>query len=693
MSRSHALTLTVLATGRQFDLNPADGAYTTVLPLDAWRMATAQQSPQTIERSGGAAIFTGSTLAARTFIAQHRISAGGKGVRANRNRLAALYDHRHGEAEVTFTDAAEPGITFVVRVKLVQMLPHASGQTSRVAQAQWLLLSTFRYESEDQETAPTALSSSPSAIEVSNKGNVDSDRLAITITPTVQKADTDGQRFLMYVDPFIRQPRAGKVALELTGDLGWDHAAEVTASRSQDTGADVRVLDDSVEVPRWFGDGTAAANQSVTRVWIAAEVGAGREWRHRGTETIGAADTEWQGDRGLTNIPPLPALAGFYDEVGGHEKVWVTAYSEVSGVMTIERGVRGSAAASHAVGTSLWWMPKQIVILYGDLECDAPFYDDSFKPIPAEDEGSSNEEWVFAVYLETAVASNLQTRLPRVGSWVPARHPFPDWTDRDELFRTWIPWTGGLGVDASPATKLAIGYRHTVTMGGHPLVDRWEQLFTVAVSELRYSQGTLPLEHPGPPNEGKLVVLGTCSDGTEIVIDVHNSTTTSETHASTPSLVYIAFAIKPWDPNDLDDNTSGAESNVPQEPDDDDGFEIVNLEVEFDPDERLFVEPSARIDAYQLGTFEHPATIEDEQGNVLSINGVALAIGATLEIDVLAGTALVDGRVGVAHRITGLRDITVPADPGDVPHTSELTFTEAGIGEVEIGAVWRSAWL
>lgn len=693
MIRSHARTLTVLATGRQFDLNPADGAYTTLVPLDAWRMATAQQSAQTVERSGGAAVFTGATLAARTVVVQHRIGAGGQGVRANRNRLAALYDPRHGEAEVAFTDAAEPGITFVVRVKPLQLLPHASGQTSRVAQAQWLLLSTYRYESEDQETAPTALSSSPSGIAVTNKGNVDSDRLAITITPTVPKADTDGQRFLMYVDPFIRQPRAGKVALELTGDDGWNHAAEVAASRSQDTGADVRVLVNSVETPRWFGVGAAAANQATARIWIGAEVPAGREWKHRGAATIDAADTTWQGDRGLTNIPPLPALAGFYDTVGGHEKVWITDYNEASGVMTIERGVRGTVAVDHDAGTSLWWMPKQVVLLYGDLACDPPFYDDGHKPIPADHADSSNVKWAFAVYLEAAVESNLQTRLPRIGSWAPARRPFPDWTDRDELFRTWLPWTGGLGVDSSPATALAVGYRHTVTMGGHPLVDRWEQSFTVAVSEVRYTQDTLLLEHPGPPNEGKLVTIGTCADGTELVLDSHASTTTSESHGATPPLVYLAFAIKPWDPIDMDDNPSGTESNVPQEPDDDDGFVVDGVEVDFDADERLFVERSARMDAYQLGTPLHPATVEDELGNELSIAGVVLEVGATLAIDVQAGTALIDGRVGVAHRIAGLRALTVPADPENVPHVSELVLTEAGIGEVEMGAVWRSAWL
>lgn len=105
---------------------------------------------------------------------------------------------------------------------------------------------------------------------------------------------------------------------------------------------------------------------------------------------------------------------------------------------------------------------------------------------------------------------------------------------------------------------------------------------------------------------------------------------------------------------------------------------------------------SARVDAYQIGRPDSPATLQDATGNKVYFSGVVLALNDTLTVSVTDGTAIVGDGTGRAHLLTNLRGLTIPADPAAPPYASNLTYTETGLtggASITLGlSSWYSAW-
>lgn len=679
---------TTLTTHGSRDLNPASGAFTSIPRVDFARLMSSGVSPLSAERSGAWPVATGLTRSAKTVIVDHEI-AGGASHDANLANCKSLYDPRRGVQTLTFS---MNGTAMTVQARALQMLPHESNARRLVVSGQWEILGGMFYAASASSLAGAAKTSTPATLAVSNAGTVPSDRLVVTFQPTAAKTAANGQRYLHYVNILHRAKRdAGSWPVELTG--GWDHAAEVTATRSMSSGNDVEVYVNGRRDMRWFGTGAAAANQAGTRLWANLDLPAAREWPNASGGSLTNSQTEFYTSRQLVNVPATPFWGVIYDG-SSRECVRVTAYDQAAGKFTIVRAQRGESASTFTSGASLWWMPVTVEIVYGWTSAVTPYYvDDRFKPIPASHASSTNAAWTFANYQETDPAADLAARKARTGSWRFARRPYPDWTGRDELYRNWI--VGSVG---SPATTLQIVYNHDGAIAGRPLAERWELRSPIGISGYDFVETTTNLGHPGPPNEGKMELRVVATDGTETVVDTYaGNTANSETKSFSPPVLYIAHTVKPWDPSDKDDNTSGSDNTVAQEPTDGHGYSIAaNAVVTFDTSERLLVFMSSRADAYQIGRPDAPATLADSSGNTMYLSGIVLALGGTLTVSVTDGTATVDDGTGRAHLITGLRDVTIPADPASPPKSSNLTYTETGLtggASITLGLTsYYSAW-
>lgn len=680
---------TTLTTHGTRDLNPVSGAYTTTPRTDFARLMSSPVSPMTADRSGAWPVATGITRGARTAIFDHEISTGGDGHDVNLAAVRSLYAPHRGVQLLTFTMG---GHSMTVYARALQMLPHDSGAKRLVVTGQWEILGGLYYGASAQTVAGAAKTSTPATVAVTNNGNAPSDRLVVTFQPTAAKTAANGQRYLHYVNVLHRAKRdAAAWPVELTG--GWDHAAEVTATRSMSSGNDVEVYVNGRREMRWFGTGAAAVNQATSRLWANLDLPAAREWPNATGAALTVGQTEFYTDAQLVNIPSVPFWAILYDGTN-FECVRVTDYDQAAGKFTIQRAQRGTSAAAHGAGVSLWWMPVTVEIVYGWTSATTPYYiDDRFKPIPASHASSTNNAWTFANYQETDLAADTQARMPRTGSWRTARRPYPDWTGREELYRNWI--VGNVG---SPATTLQIVYNHDGAIAGRPLAERWEFRSPIGISQYDFVETTTNLTHPGAPNEGKMELRVVATDGTETVVDTYAANTAnSESKAFSPPVLYIAHTIKPWDPSDKDDNTTGSDNLVAQEPTDGDGYSIAAAAVvTFDTTERLTVNRSARTDAYQIGRPDAPATLADSDSGTMYLAGIVLALSDTLTVSVTAGTATVGDGTGRAHLITGLRDVRIPADPLAPPETTNLTYTETGLtggASVTIAVTdYRSAW-
>lgn len=686
------MSRTVLVTHGTRDLNPASGAFTTHPRVGAFRVATGAVTPLVSERSGGWPVASGMTRQSRTEIFDHEIGSGGSGHDANLANLKSLYDPRRGVQTLTFT---LNGNSVTVQARALRLLPHDSGARRQVATGQWEILGGTYYAASPQSLAGAAKTATPATLAVSNNGTVPSDRLVVTARPTAAKTAANGQRYMQYVTLLHRAPRdAAQLPIEVTGDAGWNHAAEVTATRSMSSGYDVEVYVNGRRVPRWFGTGTAAANQAASRLWITEDLPAARKWTNATGASLTVGQTTFYTERALVNVPAGPFWAVLYDGTNT-ECVGVTDYDQAAGTFTITRAQRGTTAAAHASAVAMYWMPITIDIVYGWTSAIIPLYiDDRFKPIPASHASSTNLAWTFAHYQETDPAADTQARLPRPGSWRTARRPYPDWTGNDGLFRNWI-----VGAVGSPATTMTIIYNKAGAKAGQPLVERWEHVWPIALSNLAFTQTTTSLTHDSPANtEGWIELRAVATDGTEYRADTyHADTASAESQNFSPSVLYTALCIRPWDPQNKEDNTSGSESSVPQEPTDGDGLSVAAAMVAtFDTGERIICTVSARTDCYQIGRPDNAATLADSDGNTVYLAGIVLALLDTLTLSVTDGTATVGDGTGRAHLITGLRGLTIPADPASPPKNSNLTYTETGLtggASITLGLTsWYSAW-
>lgn len=667
------------------DLNPGTGEYTSETHNDH-RLTTNERDIQTAKRSGRGVAYTGTVYKGRMIRVKHRITGTGTTHEENLSKLRREhYRNRHEEKTLIYTDS--DGTDKQVTVKVAGMAGIGEGFDEGVVYGTWLLLDIVEVSSTASDVTAASKSSSPATLSVTNDGDEDSEHIVLTIKPTAQKAATDGQRYAYYITPVNRNEWGfARAPVDITdnfgGAAGWDHAAEVTATRSASDGDDVEVYVNGRRQMRWADTWNDAASQ----IWTALTMPPGRHWTYNGNAALGAAVTSMTVRETLTAMPPLPFYAAFVEGAATREVVRVTAYEEETRTLTIVRGTRGTSGQTHAVDSKLYYCPVLIDLVYGWTSAPTPDYqDDDYKPMLSMG-SSTNASWVYTDYQETDASGETQSRKPRPGTWATR-----DTIDRSrekktgqgDLYLQYVPWTNGLGSDAATAASMSLGYLAAGAKAGHPLMSEWYLKLPWGCTQIVATETTSTLDFS--IHESQLLYVAVGEDGEEdILAEYDGDGATARTLTPAANAYEVVFRIDPWDPK----TDSATASEVPGEPTDNDGFVIDTITLTLDSgEEPLMIWGTSRRNIYQLGRPDDPLTLANADGDTLDIAGLVVGLTDTVDIDVEAGEITIDD--GTAHT-----HLTSGEFPALLPDTNNYTLTETGLGTLDFGvSSYRSAWI
>lgn len=178
------------------------------------------------------------------------------------------------------------------------------------------------------------------------------------------------------------------------GTTAVEHPDNAVVARSKilANGDDLRVIVNGAEVPRWFGSGSNAMNQTATRAWIVLD------WLEKIELTVAAISTT--GDitfqnkaankKSLSRLPPSGQLL-IESELATYTSTNVVGL-QVDGET---RGAKGTTAAAHADGVTARWIQYEIKVIYGNQDATTPTYDETKKPMFGPGT-SSNVSWVYS---------------------------------------------------------------------------------------------------------------------------------------------------------------------------------------------------------------------------------------------------------------------------------------------------------
>ena len=679
------------------DLNPAGGEYTSQVVGDQFALYIAGRDVEAMPRSGRGASYGGASWEPFTVNVNHAIGGDPLGATYIDNLNKLRVEHYRpdlGASTMTFT---YDSVDWRVTVGPPRLMPLADGARSIVV-GEWTVLDMVRLTDTAGATAAAAKTATPATVSVANAGNAPSTSATITLKPTAAMTAANGQRFTRYITPIWRVARSETRPVDITNAVsgdGWDHAAEVTATRSQADGDDVEVYVNGRRVPRWTWDaGANSWNGATTRLWINAPFPAERHWTL--LAAAGTTDTTLTVKEDLDAMPAVPFYIAFVDT--GYDVAKVTAYDRNAGTMTIARDQRGTtASASHAAAIKAYYCPTLIDLVWGGTSLATPTQDDGYKPMVLEGAiptpPSDNGYWHYQYFQETNVAADTQDRRPRGGTWrteAKGAYEREKALGSGDQYLRWIPRTATLATDAAVATKMNIAFRAAGAAAGHPLMDRWTLLSAVGMTQVVHTRVTTTLTHDDPPYEARLSVEGLDADGNVEVLETSEATASATaTLTPTGNLYGVQFRIEPYDPK-----TDGFTNQSMAVPTDADGFTIDEVKLTFSTSEEpLFTwgaAPGATANVFQFGRPAPgtPATIADSDGNTLTLRGVLVRIDDTLTLDLDAMTATLGDGLSVAHLMDGAWPIIPPG-------TNNLTFTIAGLAggaSVDIGApAFRSA--
>ncbi len=672
----------VLSTLDGVSLNPGSGAYTTRVELGMLRQQTGQIAAGSVDLSAADPYYGGQTRQPRTIYVWHEIAGGGGSTyEANLAAVKGFYDPRHGERALALEI---DGVACTARVKLLRIVPGSESRRGPV-KGEWLLLSHVMYASAAATTGPTSKSALPAQLSVTNAGNVLTTSVTHSLKPTSQKAATAGMRYRLPVTLANKAGRGGQHAIEFTGG-GWDHAAEVTATRSRSDGADVEVYVNGTRTMHWAGASTSGFNNAATKLWGAVDLEPARYW----TLAAAVADsaTTLMIKERLVNMPALP----FFAVIDGStdEPILVTDYDADALTFTVARGQRGVTAAAQSADV-LIYKAITIDVVYGWTSGHPAqtYIDSRFKPLAAESASSTNGAWTFAYYMQSGSAGLNSQPYPRPGTW--RLKPMRD-TDRKDIYTKWIPWTASLGGNADPATDMAIGYDDDGARAGQPLTEAWVFSSVIGMSQIDYRHvtSTLTMGPGSPPQEGRLEVWATLRDGTRIrtrTAENTGATSSTDTFSVVPALE-VGFYVHPWDPTNTEYNT--AEGVAALEPTDNDGLLVDNVVVTFATAETPLVVPGARQSIYQFGRPGVPATLicrDSASGEItMNLHGVIVKIDDTLRVNALARTVTID----TGEACEGLWSGELP---GVQPGAVTVEYNDAAIGAVTMTTALKAGYM
>lgn len=248
-------------------------------------------------------------------------------------------------------------------------------------------------------------------------GNVPSEP-KFAITPTTQKsAGYNYRRYVGIVSRFSNGTQAN-YPVDIT-DGGLDTATLVTAGKMQADGDDLRVLVNGAEVDRWLAD----MNDANTKVWINLSLPIAMRAMTLKTEILDSATdgiiisilpvTYKSGSTKKYTLANLPATGIFRIVTGAtYEDFYYNAINPKLGQITVSaRASRGTVAATHNVGDTIYYIPFDIQIVYGYASATAPTVDETLEPV-LDLSTSTNTSWVYDEFGSAGIT--------RPGAWTPS---------------------------------------------------------------------------------------------------------------------------------------------------------------------------------------------------------------------------------------------------------------------------------
>lgn len=310
-----------------------------------------------------------------------------------------------------------------------------------------------RWRSVNPISSASLITSSGGGFTVYNPGNTIVDDPVITIRPVSNKAAANGY---LYKSESVLAWRAARpapnYALEFTE--GWDHAAEVSASRSQSDADDVRLVVDGIEAPRWLGEhANNDANSAATKVW------GNLDHSPRRTAVLLTAMTTSSptegGDievtKGGTLGWPRQGALLVDDEVilySGRTENNANGRAAFTGVV---RGARNTTVATHSASTTMYWLEHRPMIVYGNTGVSAPDSRADLKPmLDLTSSTVSNERFEWLNFADSTYPG-------RSMQWLTRSRTFDDQYDKI------------LAPTASPLTALTWEYQSGGAVSGKPV--------------------------------------------------------------------------------------------------------------------------------------------------------------------------------------------------------------------------------
>jgi hypothetical protein len=203
-----------------------------------------------------------------------------------------------------------------------------------------------------------------------------------TIRPTAAK--TGGYAHRHWVPVAWRSQNAGA---DYPVMVSFDTATPIAATEMAVDGADLRVLVDGVEVGRTI----EAINTAATKVWFVANFTRAPQLTLRtgflAGDTVTSLDLDDEVEMAL--LPDTGTV------LIGSEAFVYTGRSLINRQLTgVTRAANGTTAATHAVAADVWWIQRDVQLLYGNAAPAAP--PSNYYPPVFDTAASSNTSWVYA---------------------------------------------------------------------------------------------------------------------------------------------------------------------------------------------------------------------------------------------------------------------------------------------------------
>lgn len=201
----------------------------------------------------------------------------------------------------------------------------------------------------------------------------------IYITP--KRVKTSGYTYRRWVPITWRADSSATRYPVMLGPL--DTATLVTAGKMQSDGDDLRVQVDGSEVDRWL----SGMNTASTKIWV------NFDWQPSQLATlaagIGASDT-------VETLDVNEDISGFPSSgillIGSEAFVYTSKNDSLKRFLGVSRAAKGTTAAAHSAGDTVWWIQHDVWLLYGNSSASAPSVNDNYKPAFRLDT-STNTSW------------------------------------------------------------------------------------------------------------------------------------------------------------------------------------------------------------------------------------------------------------------------------------------------------------